>query len=60
MTCVHYCREKAIEVEDGVVLLHHTKCMECGFCIMPCPFHLISGAPPDTGLPLAATGAGTR
>nr|WP_321351130.1 4Fe-4S dicluster domain-containing protein [uncultured Methanoregula sp.] len=46
-TCTHYCREKAIEVVDGVILLHTAKCMECGFCIMPCPFHLISGAPPE-------------
>jgi anaerobic sulfite reductase subunit C len=46
-TCTHYCREKAIEVQDGVVVLHAAKCMECGFCIMPCPFHLISGNPPE-------------
>jgi anaerobic sulfite reductase subunit C len=46
-TCVHYCREKAIEVHDGVIVLHEMKCMECGFCIMPCPFHLISGTPPE-------------
>ena len=23
------------------------QCMECGFCIMPCPFHLIRGSPPE-------------
>lgn len=46
-TCVHYCRENAIEVQDGIIVLHEPKCMECGFCIMPCPFHLISGAPPE-------------
>jgi anaerobic sulfite reductase subunit C len=46
-TCVHYCREKAISVEDGVIVLQTSKCMECGFCIMPCPFHLISGSPPE-------------
>lgn len=46
-TCVHYCREKAIEVLDGVIVLHQTMCMECGFCIMPCPFHLISGTDPE-------------
>jgi anaerobic sulfite reductase subunit C len=46
-TCAHYCREKAIEVVDGVIVLHEMKCMECGFCIMPCPFHLISGTPPE-------------
>jgi len=46
-TCTHYCREKAIEVENGVIVLHAGKCVECGFCIMPCSFHLISGAPPE-------------
>jgi dissimilatory sulfite reductase (desulfoviridin) alpha/beta subunit len=46
-TCTHYCREKAIEVVDGIIVLHEQRCMECGFCIMPCPFHLIRGAPPE-------------
>jgi dissimilatory sulfite reductase (desulfoviridin) alpha/beta subunit len=46
-TCTHYCREKAIEVQDGIIVLHEMKCMECGFCIMPCPFHLIRGADPE-------------
>jgi dissimilatory sulfite reductase (desulfoviridin) alpha/beta subunit len=46
-TCVHYCREKAIEVQDGIIVLDTNKCMECGFCIMPCPFHLIRGADPE-------------
>jgi dissimilatory sulfite reductase (desulfoviridin) alpha/beta subunit len=46
-TCTHYCREKAIEVQDGIIVLTAAKCMECGFCIMPCPFHIIRGAPPE-------------
>ena len=46
-TCTHYCREKAITVENGVVVLDRGLCMECGFCIAPCPFHLIKGAPPQ-------------
>jgi dissimilatory sulfite reductase (desulfoviridin) alpha/beta subunit len=46
-TCAHYCREKAIEVQDGIIVLNGPKCMECGFCIMPCPFHLIRGADPE-------------
>ena len=46
-TCTHYCREKAIEVQDGLVVLDSARCMECGFCIMPCPFHIISGSPPE-------------
>jgi len=46
-TCAHYCREKAIRVEDGIIVLAAEKCMECGFCIMPCPFHIIKGADPQ-------------
>ncbi|MDD1702714.1 MAG: 4Fe-4S binding protein [Methanoregula sp.] len=46
-TCTHYCREKAIEVADGVILLHKDLCMECGFCILPCPFKLITGEDPE-------------
>ncbi len=46
-TCISYCREKAIEVHDGIIVLSADKCMECGFCIMPCPFHLIRGADPE-------------
>jgi anaerobic sulfite reductase subunit C len=46
-TCVHYCREKAIDVQDGIIVLQAAKCMECGFCIMPCPFHIIRGADPE-------------
>ena len=46
-TCTNYCREKAIEVVDGIIVLDKNKCMECGFCIMPCPFHLIRGADPQ-------------
>jgi anaerobic sulfite reductase subunit C len=46
-TCTHYCREHAICVEDGVVILQENKCMECGFCIRPCPFHIIRGADPE-------------
>jgi dissimilatory sulfite reductase (desulfoviridin) alpha/beta subunit len=46
-TCTHYCREKAIQVEDGVVVLDKNKCMDCGFCILPCPFHIIKGADPQ-------------
>jgi len=45
-TCTFYCKEKAIEVVDGIIVLHKDRCMECGFCIMPCPFHIIQGEDP--------------
>ena len=46
-TCTAYCREKAIDVLDGVVVVQEMKCMECGFCIKPCPFHIIRGTEPE-------------
>ncbi len=46
-TCTRYCRENAIGVEDGIIVLQQNKCMECGFCIKPCPFHIIRGADPE-------------
>jgi dissimilatory sulfite reductase (desulfoviridin) alpha/beta subunit len=46
-TCTHYCREKAIAVENGVIVMDHGKCMDCGFCIHPCPFHIIQAADPE-------------
>ena len=46
-TCTHYCREKAIWVEDGVIVLDKTKCMDCGFCIMACQFHILTGTDPE-------------
>lgn len=45
-TCTHYCREKAITVENGIVVLDKAKCMDCGFCIMPCPFKILKGEDP--------------
>ncbi len=46
-TCTSYCREKAIWVENGVIVLDKTKCMECGFCIMACQFQILQGADPE-------------
>jgi anaerobic sulfite reductase subunit C len=45
-TCTHYCREKAIVVENGVIVMDLGRCMECGFCILPCPFGILRGEDP--------------
>jgi dissimilatory sulfite reductase (desulfoviridin) alpha/beta subunit len=34
-------------VEDGVIVLDKTKCMDCGFCIMACQFHILTGTDPE-------------
>jgi len=58
-TCTFYCKEKAIEVVDGIIVLHKDRCMECGFCIMPCPFHIIQGEDPTYKITLGGTAAAT-
>lgn len=46
-TCTSYCREKAIVVDNGVIVLDKVKCMDCGFCIMACQFHILTGTDPE-------------
>jgi dissimilatory sulfite reductase (desulfoviridin) alpha/beta subunit len=44
-TCVAYCKEKALLVKHGVVILNEAVCTTCGNCIHTCPFHVITGEP---------------
>jgi len=41
-TCTFYCREKAITIINGKIVMADPKCMLCGFCIQACPFHFIN------------------
>jgi len=45
-TCVHYCKEKAIVIRNGVIALDDDICVHCGMCIESCPFHIIKADPP--------------
>ena len=45
-TCVQYCREKAIVIRNGVIVLDDDKCFHCGMCIESCPFQIIKSDPP--------------
>jgi len=40
-TCVHYCREKAVTIRNGVCVLDDDRCNRCGMCIKSCPYQLI-------------------
>ncbi|MGA2914136.1 MAG: 4Fe-4S dicluster domain-containing protein [Methanoregula sp.] len=40
-TCVEYCKEKAIIIKNGISVLDHAKCVQCGVCIRSCPFDLL-------------------
>ncbi|HUK37823.1 MAG TPA: 4Fe-4S binding protein [Methanomicrobiales archaeon] len=46
-TCTNYCREKAIVVEDGVIIMDKGRCMDCGFCIASCLFGILQGEEPE-------------
>ena len=39
--CVHYCREEAISIKNGVIVIDEDLCAHCGMCIDSCPFHII-------------------
>ncbi|MBN1166341.1 MAG: 4Fe-4S binding protein, partial [Methanospirillaceae archaeon] len=45
-TCVQYCREKAIRVVSGKIVLNEEKCVHCGMCVESCPFHILTSDPP--------------
>ncbi len=45
-TCANYCRERAIRIRNGVIVLDPEKCVECGSCIQSCPFHILRGEDP--------------
>jgi dissimilatory sulfite reductase (desulfoviridin) alpha/beta subunit len=40
-TCVQYCKERAIQIKNGVCILDPKKCVQCGVCIYSCPFDII-------------------
>jgi len=40
-TCVHYCKEKAIVIRNGISELKEDRCVQCGVCIQSCHFDLL-------------------
>ncbi len=44
-TCVDYCKEKALFVKHGAVILNEEICTTCGNCIHTCQFNVITGKP---------------
>jgi anaerobic sulfite reductase subunit C len=39
--CVHYCKENAIRVRNGISELDEDKCVLCGTCVKSCSFNLL-------------------
>lgn len=44
-TCVKACPYGAIEIKDGIALIHQDKCVGCGICVSSCPKNIIELAP---------------
>ena len=44
-TCVQYCREDALYVNEGHVVLVRDKCMHCGMCVDSCVYDILAATP---------------
>ena len=42
--CVHYCKEDAIKIRNGISELDEAKCVLCGMCVTSCSFNLLKEA----------------
>jgi len=45
-TCVKYCKEDALEVVNGVIILNNERCIRCGSCVHTCPYDVITAGEP--------------
>ncbi len=45
-TCVEYCKEDALDVVNGVIILNNDKCIRCGSCVHTCPYDVITAGEP--------------
>lgn len=45
-TCAQTCKEKAVSMVNGRMILDSNLCVQCGMCIDSCPFHIIRGTVP--------------
>lgn len=45
-TCVEYCKEDALEVINGVIILNNDRCIRCGSCVHTCPYGVITSGEP--------------
>jgi len=45
-TCVEYCKEDALEVVNGVIILNNDRCIRCGSCVHTCPYDVITAGEP--------------
>lgn len=44
--CIHVCDENALELSNGKIIVHESKCTACGKCMTTCPAYAIEGSVP--------------
>jgi anaerobic sulfite reductase subunit C len=44
--CVEYCKEDALDVINGVIVLNDERCIRCGACVHTCPYGVITAEDP--------------
>jgi len=44
--CVKYCKEDALSVINGVIVLNDERCIRCGACVHTCPYGVITAEDP--------------
>ncbi|MDO5846417.1 MAG: nitrite reductase [Methanocorpusculum sp.] len=44
-TCVQYCREEALCVKEGRVVMDESRCLSCGTCVRSCVYGILGSYP---------------
>ncbi len=45
-SCTQYCKEGAISIRNGEIVLDMDRCILCGMCVISCPYGIIHADPP--------------
>jgi dissimilatory sulfite reductase (desulfoviridin) alpha/beta subunit len=44
-TCVQYCQENALSVQEGSIVMDGDSCMDCGTCVKSCVYGILESKP---------------
>jgi dissimilatory sulfite reductase (desulfoviridin) alpha/beta subunit len=44
-TCVQYCQENALSVQEGRIIMDEDNCVDCGTCVKSCVYEILESKP---------------